>query len=129
MIKFSHTIFALPFALSAMILAWQKYEFKFSALILILIAMVAARSAAMGFNRIVDAQIDKKNPRTAIREIPSGILKKSEAVIFVVLSSAVFILAAFLLGKICFILSLPVLGFLMLYSYTKRFTKYCHIFL
>jgi 4-hydroxybenzoate polyprenyltransferase len=129
MIKFSHTIFALPFALSAMILAWQEYDFKFSALILILIAMVAARSAAMGFNRIADAEIDKKNPRTAIREIPSGILKRSEAVIFVVLSSAVFILAALLLGKICFILSLPVLAFLMLYSFTKRFTKYCHIFL
>jgi 4-hydroxybenzoate polyprenyltransferase len=129
MIKFSHTIFALPFALSAMILAWQEYEFKMSALILILIAMVAARSAAMGFNRIVDARIDKENPRTAIREIPSGILKKNEAVIFVIISSCVFIIAAFLLGKTCFILSFPVLFFLMLYSYTKRFTKYCHLFL
>ena len=129
MIKFSHTIFALPFALSAMILAWQEHEFKLSALILILIAMVAARSAAMGFNRIVDAQIDKENPRTAIREIPSGILKKKEAVIFVILSSCVFIIVAFLLGKTCFILSFPVLFFLMLYSYTKRFTKYCHLFL
>ncbi len=129
MIKFSHTIFALPFALSAMILAWQEYEFKLSALILILVAMVVARSAAMGFNRIVDAQIDKKNPRTAIREIPSGILKKSEAVMFVVLSSGVFIFSAFLLGKLCFILSFPVLIFLMFYSFTKRFTKYCHVFL
>lgn len=129
MIKFSHTIFALPFALSAMILAWQEHQFKFSDLILILVAMVAARSAAMGFNRIADAEIDKKNPRTAIREIPSGALKKSEAVIFVILSSVVFVLSAFMLGKTCFIFSFPVLILLMLYSFTKRFTKYCHIFL
>jgi len=129
MIKFSHTIFALPFALSAMILAWQSYEFKISDLILILMAMVAARSAAMGFNRIADADIDKKNKRTAIREIPSGILKKGEAVMFVVLSSIVFILSAYALGKTCFVLSFPVLAFLLFYSFTKRFTKYCHIFL
>ena len=129
MIKFSHTIFALPFALSAMILAWQEYEFKFLHLIFLLIAMVAARSAAMGFNRIVDAEIDKKNQRTAIREIPSGLLKKSDAVIFVIFSSLIFIFSAFVLGKTCFILSFPVLAFLMLYSYTKRFTKFCHIFL
>ncbi|MCK5312239.1 MAG: putative 4-hydroxybenzoate polyprenyltransferase [Desulfobacteraceae bacterium] len=129
MIKFTHTIFALPFALSAMVLAWQKHEFIFSDLIFILIAMVAARSAAMGFNRIVDAEIDKKNERTAIREIPSGILKKNEAVLFVVLSSIGFIFSAFMLGKICFYLSFPALGFLFLYSFTKRFTKYCHIYL
>ena len=129
MIKFTHTIFALPFALSAMILAWQKHEFYFLDLIFILIAMVAARSAAMGFNRIIDAEIDKKNERTAIREIPSGILKKKEAVLFVVLSSIVFLFSAFMLGKICFIFSFPVLGFLFLYSFTKRFTKFCHIFL
>ena len=113
MIKFSHTIFALPFALAAMILAWQHYEFKIWALVFILIAMVAARSAAMGFNRIVDARIDKQNPRTAIREIPAGVLKKNEAVVFVVLSSCVFIVSAFFLGKLCFILSFPVLFFLM----------------
>ena len=129
MIKFSHTIFALPFALSAMILAWESNEFKFLDLIFILVAMVAARSAAMGFNRIIDAEIDKKNQRTAIREIPSGILKKSEAVLFVVLSSFVFILSAFMLGKACFILSFPVLIFLLFYSLTKRFTKFCHIYL
>ena len=129
MIKFSHTIFALPFALSAMILAWQEYEFKFLHLIFLLTAMVAARSAAMGFNRIVDAEIDKKNQRTAIREIPSGLLKKSDAVIFVILSSVIFLFSAYMLGTTCFILSFPVLAFLMLYSYTKRFTKFCPIFL
>jgi 4-hydroxybenzoate polyprenyltransferase len=129
MIKFSHTIFALPFALSAMILAWQSHEFKTLDLVYIIIAMVSARSAAMGFNRIVDSEIDKKNQRTAIREIPSGILKKNEAVIFVVLSSLVFILSAFMLGTTCFILSFPVLFLLLFYSFTKRFTKFCHIFL
>jgi len=129
MIKFSHTIFALPFAISAMLLAWQKNKFDFLDLIFILIAMVAARSAAMGFNRIIDAEIDKKNMRTAIREIPSGVLGKNEALTFVVLSSFIFILSAYMLGQTCFILSFPVLFFLFFYSFTKRFTKFCHIFL
>ncbi len=129
MIKFSHTVFALPFAFAAMVLAWQQYQFKFSDMILILMAMVSARSAAMGFNRIVDADIDKKNPRTAMREIPSGALKKRDALVFVVFFSALFIVSGFMLGQLCFILSFPVLLFLMLYSFTKRFTKYCHIFL
>lgn len=129
MIKFSHTIFALPFAISAMLLAWQKNKFDFLDLIFILIAMVAARSAAMGFNRIIDAEIDKKNMRTSIREIPSGVLGKNEALIFVVLSSFIFILSAYMLGQACFILSFPVLFFLLFYSFTKRFTKFCHIFL
>ncbi len=129
MIKFSHSIFALPFALSAMILAWQDHEFKILNLIFIIIAMVSARSAAMGFNRIVDAEIDKKNKRTAVREIPSGVLKKKEAIIFVVISSLIFIVSAYMLGTLCFMLSFPVLAFLMLYSFTKRFTRFCHIFL
>ena len=76
MIKFSHSIFALPFALSAVVLAWKDYTPSALDILWILIAMVSARSAAMGFNRIVDAAIDKKNPRTAIREIPAGILSK-----------------------------------------------------
>jgi len=76
MIKFSHTIFALPFALSAVVLAWQTQEIVYWDFVWILVAMVGARSAAMGFNRIVDAAIDKKNPRTAIREIPSGLLSQ-----------------------------------------------------
>ncbi|MCP3940494.1 MAG: UbiA family prenyltransferase [Desulfobacteraceae bacterium] len=129
MIKFSHTIFALPFALSAVVLAWQTQAPSYLDLVWILLAMVGARSAAMGFNRIVDASIDKKNPRTAIREIPSGILSKSQAAFFVVLSSAVFIGAAALLSHLCFLLSFPVLFFLFFYSYTKRFTKYCHLYL
>ena len=129
MIKFSHTIFALPFALSAVVLAWQIQEIVLWDLVWILAAMVGARSAAMGFNRIVDAAIDEKNPRTAIREIPSGILSQKEAAVFVAASSLLFIGAAALLSTVCFFLSFPVLFFLFFYSYTKRFTQYCHLYL
>lgn len=102
MIKFSHTIFALPFALSAVVLAWQDHPAAWTDLFWILVAMVAARSAAMGFNRIADAAIDGKNPRTAIREIPAGVLSVKETVLFVGLSSLVFILAAAMLSRLCF---------------------------
>lgn len=129
MIKFSHTIFALPFALSAMVMAWEKTPLSVWAFVWIIIAMVGARSAAMGFNRIVDAQIDAKNERTAIREIPAGILSQKEALVFVGISSLVFIFSAAMLSSLCFFLSFPVLFFLLFYSYTKRFTKYCHLYL
>lgn len=129
MIKFSHTIFALPFALSAVVMAWRDHEVAILDLILILLAMVGARSAAMGFNRIVDADIDAKNPRTLIREIPLGILSRKDAALFVIGSSALFIFSAAMLGRLCFILSFPVLFFLLFYSITKRFTKYCHLYL
>ena len=129
MIKFHHTVFALPFALSAVVMAWRNHPFKISDFIWILVAMVGARSAAMGFNRIADAAMDGKNPRTAAREIPTGVLKKKDAVIFVLISSLIFIFSAAMLGKLCFILSFPVLFFLFFYSYTKRFTKFCHIYL
>ncbi|MFN2436546.1 MAG: UbiA-like polyprenyltransferase [Desulfotignum sp.] len=129
MIKFSHTVFALPFALSAVVLAWQTRVPSVWELFLILAAMVGARSAAMGFNRIVDADIDKKNPRTAVREIPSGVLTRSQALIFVGVSSMLFVGAAALLSPLCFGLSFPVLGLLFFYSFTKRFTAYCHLVL
>ncbi|MFH2092196.1 MAG: UbiA-like polyprenyltransferase [Pseudomonadota bacterium] len=129
MIKFSHTIFALPFALSAMVMAWEKYPASVWAFVWIILAMVGARSAAMGFNRIVDAKIDAKNERTAIREIPSGILSQKQALVFVGISSLVFVFSAAMLSWLCFFLSFPVLFFLLLYSYTKRFTKYCHLYL
>jgi 4-hydroxybenzoate polyprenyltransferase len=129
MIKFSHTIFALPFALSAVVMAWEKHSPSILDFIWIILAMVAARSAAMGFNRIVDADIDLKNKRTAIREIPSGLLSKKEAIAFVSVSCLVFIFSAAMLSSLCFWLSFPVLFFLMFYSYTKRFTKYCHLYL
>lgn len=129
MIKFSHSIFALPFALSAVILAWESYPPSWSVFFWILVAMVSGRSAAMGFNRIVDAGIDARNERTAIREIPSGILSQKEAIFFVVVSSVIFIGAAAMLSTLCLILSFPVLFLLLFYSYTKRFTQYCHLYL
>ncbi|MCD4677539.1 MAG: putative 4-hydroxybenzoate polyprenyltransferase [Desulfobacula sp.] len=129
MIKFSHTIFAPPFALSAVVVAWETHSPSFLDIIWILLAMVGARSAAMGFNRIVDADIDRKNQRTAIREIPSGLLSKKESFLFVAISSLVFIFSAAMLSRLCLILAFPVLFFLLFYSYTKRFTKYCHLYL
>ena len=129
MIKFSHSIFALPFALSAVIIAWQSHAPSVWDLVWILVAMVAARSAAMGFNRIVDAAIDARNPRTAIREIPSGVLSQKEAIFFVAASGMIFVFSAAMLSKLCFILSFPVLFALCFYSYTKRFTQYCHLYL
>ncbi len=129
MIKFSHSIFALPFALSAVILATRTHSFSVWKFFWIVVAMVAARSAAMGFNRLVDADIDGKNPRTSMREIPSGHLTKSSTIRFIIISGAVFILSAAMLGKLCFYFSMPVLLLLLFYSYTKRFTWFCHIYL
>lgn len=129
MIKFSHTVFALPFALSAVVLAQRSYPFDMRQLFWILLAMVGARSAAMGFNRIVDARFDAQNPRTEFREIPSGKLSLKSAGLFVVLSSVLFIVSAAMLGKWCFYLSFPTLAFILSYSYTKRFTWMAHIFL
>jgi len=129
MIKFSHTIFALPFALSAIILAHEKQAVTLSGFFWIIVAMAGARSSAMGFNRIVDAEFDAENPRTADRELPSGKITKGAAVGFVLLFSFIFILASAMLGKLCFYLSFPVLAILLLYSYTKRFTWLCHLYL
>jgi 4-hydroxybenzoate polyprenyltransferase len=129
MIKFSHTVFALPFALAAVVLANRVSPLTFGRLLWLLVAMVGARSAAMGFNRIADAGLDKKNPRTAGREIPSGKLSMGAAVIFVILFSGLFILAASMFGRLCLYLSVPVLLILFSYSYTKRFTVLCHIYL
>ncbi len=129
MIKFSHTVFALPFALSAVVLAWQTHVPSAGEICFILVAMVGARSAAMGFNRLVDADIDRINPRTAGREIPAGILSRKETLLFVSISSLVFVGAAAALSPVCFWLSFPVLFVLFFYSYTKRFTPYCHLVL
>ncbi|MFP4347887.1 MAG: UbiA-like polyprenyltransferase [Desulfococcaceae bacterium] len=129
MIKFSHTVFALPFALAAVILAQRQHPVTARSIFWILIAMVGARSAAMGFNRITDARFDARNPRTAGREIPSGRLSTAATAVFVVLSSIIFIQASAMLGDLCFYLSFPVLGVLLLYSYTKRFTWMAHLYL
>jgi 4-hydroxybenzoate polyprenyltransferase len=95
----------------------------------IIAAAVSARSAAMGFNRIADVGFDRANPRTRNREIPSGQLSMTSAVFFVAISSAIFVIAAAMLSRLCFYLSLPVLGVLFGYSYTKRFTQWCHLYL
>lgn len=129
MIKLSHTVFALPFALSGLVLALRIKPATAEMIFWIVIAMVGGRSAAMGFNRIADADIDAGNPRTAIREIPSGTITRGEALAFTIFSSALLVFAAAMLSKICFVLSFPLLVVLFFYSYTKRFTWLAHIYL
>ncbi len=157
LVKFSHTIFALPFALIGFFLgytnlyyslpaAWrrgndqlneatQKASAEFSTgeialkFLLVLICMVTARSAAMAFNRYLDRSFDAKNPRTAIREIPKGIISPGSALRFVLLNCFIFITASFFINKICFYLSPVALFVILFYSYTKRFTYLCHIVL
>lgn len=129
MIKLSHTLFALPFALSGLVLALREHEVTLHMVFWIVIAMVGARSAAMGFNRIADADIDAENPRTSIREIPSGNISRREALAFTIFSSALLVFAAAMLSRICLWLSIPLLVFLFFYSYTKRFTWLAHIYL
>lgn len=128
MIKFSHSVFALPFALTSAILAAQGLP-STKQIVLIIIAMVSARSAAMGLNRIIDRKFDSLNPRTKDREIPRGAIKTIEAAVFVIVSLLVFLTSAYLLNDLCFKLSPIAIGFLILYSYTKRFTWLCHVVL
>mgnify|MGYP000885577622 CR=1 FL=1 len=129
LIKFSHTIFALPFALAAVLLAHRERPVSLWAFFWIVAAMVGARSAAMGFNRAADVRYDRVNPRTAARPSVTGEIGERSIIGFVALSSALFILSAAMLGKLCLLLSIPVLGILFAYSYTKRFTAYSHLFL
>ncbi|MFY9556534.1 MAG: UbiA-like polyprenyltransferase [Blastocatellia bacterium] len=134
MIKIEHTLFALPFAflgatLAARELPPQAASFWISKLLWITVAMVAARSAAMTFNRIADRQIDAANPRTATRALPAGLLDVRFAVAFTVVSSAVFLLAASRLNRLTLILSPAALGSVLVYSYTKRVTVFSHLFL
>jgi len=129
MIKFSHTIFALPFVLSAVALASRTHAITVPMVFWILVAAVSARSAAMGFNRIADEALDRANPRTKEREIPSGRLSRTAAIGFVAGSSLAFVLAAAMLGRLCLWFSVPVLLVLFGYSYTKRFTRWCHLYL
>ncbi len=130
MIKFEHTVFMLPFALMAAVIAghrdWLLFAHK---LPWILLAMVGARSAAMAFNRIVDRRYDAKNPRTAARAIPAGLLSVPQVTIFTVIASAVLVFAAFMLNPLAFALSPAALGLALGYSYTKRFTALSHLFL
>ena len=133
LIRFSHTIFALPFALLAAILAWQQREspFVWQELGGILLCMVFARSAAMAFNRLVDRHVDAQNPRTARRHIPAGLLSVQSVTVFTILMSAGFIASTllFLPNRWPIYLSVPVLAFLFGYSLAKRWTNWCHYWL
>jgi len=129
MIKISHTVFALPFGLAALVMLGQDYVVSAGTVLWIIVAIVGARSAAMGFNRVIDAGYDGRNPRTEKRHIPSGTLTVREATLFSIISAAVFIGAAAMLSPLCFVLSFPVLAVLIGYSYTKRFTSASHIVL
>ena len=128
MIKFSHTVFALPFALLAAFRAAHG-RIGLSTLAGVVIAMVAARTAAMTFNRIVDRRIDAENPRTAARALPAGRLSVPFAAALCALSALVFFAAAYSLNRLAFELAAPALGLLLLYSYTKRFTAGSHLVL
>jgi 4-hydroxybenzoate polyprenyltransferase len=132
-VRFSHSVFALPFALTGALLALQVRPLSGREVawrvLWIVVAMVAARSAAMGFNRLVDASYDAKNPRTAMRELPRGAMTRAEAVVFVVVASVVFVGAAYALGRVCFLLSPVSLAIVFWYSLAKRFTSYTQLFL
>lgn len=158
LIKFSHTIFAMPFALIGFFLplktevvygvgqwnlnetiggvdaeetyleiqAWKEFGIL---LLLVILCMVFARSAAMAFNRYLDRKFDAKNPRTAIREIPAGIISDKNALAFTIISSLLFVVCTFFINRICFYLSPVALAVVLGYSYTKRFTPLCHLIL
>ena len=127
--RFSHSVFALPFALTGALLAWRQAPFHWSQVAWVIVAMVSARSAAMGFNRLVDARFDALNPRTAMREIPRGAMSRVEAAVFVAVSSVVFVFAATRLNPLCGLLSPLALAIVFWYSVAKRFTSYTQAFL
>ncbi|NDK16568.1 MAG: UbiA family prenyltransferase, partial [Armatimonadetes bacterium] len=128
LVKFQHTVFALPFALTAALVAANGLP-AWRTLLWILLALVGARTAAMGFNRIVDLKFDRLNPRTANRELPTGKIPVPAAAALVVVAAAVFVLAAHELNRLAFYLSFPTLAVLLGYSYTKRFTSWSHMVL
>ncbi len=128
MIKFSHTVFALPFALTGALLAAGGFP-SFRQTIWIVLAMVGARTAAMAMNRLIDAEIDARNPRTAVRAIPAGLIGKGLTLFFIVAATALMLFAAKMLGPLCLKLSPIALFFLLLYSYCKRFTALAHVVL
>src|SRR5213075_2261473 len=154
LVKFSHTIFAMPFALIGFFLGlkdhsivrqwnlnttvrwgyditnftWWKNNF-YVKFVLVILCMVFARSAAMAFNRYLDRNFDAKNPRTAIRELPAGIISANSALVFTVISSFLFVVTCYFINSICFFLSPVALLVVLGYSYTKRFTPLCHLML
>lgn len=148
LVKFAHTIFAMPFAMIGFFLGifnvrWSlnstivwgndvtgyTFQEKIVKLVLVVLCMVTARSAAMAFNRYLDKNFDAKNPRTAIREIPAGIISANDALIFVIFNCAAFVICTYFINTICFFLSPVALFIILFYSYTKRFTPLCHLVL
>ena len=131
LVKFEHTIFALPFALTGFFFALVENgsSLSFKLLGLVLLCMVFARNSAMGFNRYLDRNIDKINPRTTNREIPAGILKPKSVLFFVIVNSVLFIVTTWFINSLCFYLSPIALFIILFYSYTKRFTSLCHFVL
>jgi len=133
MIKFEHSIFALPFALTGALLAFRAGGYSandlWRTLLWIVVAMVGARSAAMAFNRLVDAGIDARNPRTRMRHLPAGLLGRHFAWLFVAVASLIFVLAAWQLNPLCLLLSPLALAVVFFYSFTKRFTAFSHLVL
>ncbi len=131
LVKFEHTIFAIPFALIGFFFALEQNgaAISFKLLILVLLCMVFARNAAMGFNRYLDRKIDKLNPRTATREIPAGILNAKSVLFFVIINVLLFIVTTWFINSLCFYLAPVALFVILFYSYTKRFTPLCHFVL
>ena len=132
-IRFSHSVFALPFALTGALLAWEQapliWQQRWRQILWVIVAMVSARSAAMAFNRLVDADKDALNPRTAMREIPRGALTRRAATVFVLVTSVIFVFASFQLNRTCGLLSPVALAIVFWYSLAKRFTSYTQAFL
>lgn len=128
LVMFSHTIFSLSFALISMLLASNGFPSPY-VVFWILVAFMGARTGANAINRVIDAEIDKKNPRTATRQLPQGLLKKKEVILFSTACFLVMILGAYMLNPLCLLLSPIALFLLIIYSYTKRFTWACHLVL
>jgi 4-hydroxybenzoate polyprenyltransferase len=128
-VRVSHSVFALPFALTGALLAWRDHPFSWTQVAWIVACMVFARSAAMGFNRLVDARWDAQNPRTAMRELPRGAMTAREAAVFVIVSSVLFVGSASRLSALCFALSPVALVIVFWYSLAKRYTTYTQMFL
>jgi len=134
LVKFAHTIFAMPFALIGFFYGLKTIHYQLNRpwwllFILVILCMVFARSAAMAFNRWLDADYDAKNPRTLIREIPGGIISKRNAMIFVITNCLAFIVTTYFINVMCLVLSPVALFVILFYSYTKRFTPLCHLVL
>ena len=129
LVRLPHTVFALPFALVGVVLASYVAPITVGSVLWVIVAFTSARFAAMGFNRIVDREIDARNPRTKLREIPSGTMGVREASVAVAIASVLFFVAAWQLNQLCLLLSPLALGWVLFYSYTKRFTRWSHLVL